>query len=128
MRKALLLFVIVFAAFASKAQVKGIVIDSAAKKPVDKVVVGMVIKSNPTDTIYTLTDEKGQFSFDIVPSSNFSVTIRNMGFQPVSKFIPVSKSEKTINIGAFILTPCQRQCADLTNRQKSLRIFYQEWI
>ncbi|HLA60239.1 MAG TPA: carboxypeptidase regulatory-like domain-containing protein, partial [Puia sp.] len=105
MRKALLLSVVLFTALASGAQVKGIVIDSAAKKPVDKVVVGMVIKSNPTDTIYTFTDEKGQFRFDIVPSSNFSVTIRNMGFRPVSKFIPVTKSEKTIDIGAFILTP-----------------------
>src|SRR5882757_8462116 len=105
MRKVLLLSVILFAVLTSKAQVKGMVIDSAAKKPMDKVVVGMVIKTNPTDTIYTFTDEKGVFRFDIVPSSNFSVTIRNMGYRPVSKFIPVSKSEKTIDIGAFILTP-----------------------
>ena len=105
MRKALLLSVIVFAALCSKAQVKGIVIDSSAKKPLDKVVVGMVIKSNPTDTIYTFTDEKGVFRFDIVPSSNFSVSIRNMGYHPVAKFIPVNKSEKTIDIGAFVLAP-----------------------
>ena len=114
MRKALLLSTIVFAALASRAQVKGIVIDSAAKKPMDKIVVGMVIKSNPTDTIYTFTNEKGQFSFDIVPSSNFSVTIRNMGYMPVSKFIPVSKSEKSIDVGAFVIAPWGKTLDEVT--------------
>ena len=114
MRKVSLLPVIFFLALTSKAQVKGIVIDSAAKKPVDKIVVGMVIKSNPTDTIYTFTDEKGVFRFDIVPSSNFSVTIRNMGYLPVSKFIPVNKSEKTIDIGAFVLSPWGKTLDEVT--------------
>jgi len=103
MRKISIALLLLFSVLVSQAQVKGVVIDSAAKKPMDKVVVGMVIKSNPTDTIYAFTDEKGQFRFDIVPSSNFSITIRNMGFRPVAKFVPVTKSEKTIDIGTVIL-------------------------
>ncbi len=93
-----------FTAFVAKAQVKGIVIDSAGKKPMDKVVVGMVIKSKASDTSYAFTDEKGQFRFDIVPSGDFSLVIRNMGYHPVAKYVPVKKSEKTIDIGTVILT------------------------
>lgn len=70
----------------------------------DKAVIGLVVKSNPSDTLYTFTDERGQFRFDPVPASNFSVIIRNMGYRPVAKFVPVTKVEKTIDIGTIILT------------------------
>src|SRR6478752_5387200 len=69
MRKLSITFIVVLSGFLSHAQVKGTVIDSAAKKPIDKAVIGMVVKSNPTDTSYTFTDEKGQFRFETVPSS-----------------------------------------------------------
>lgn len=103
MRKLVLSLFIAFSAFAANAQVKGTVIDSASKKPIDKAVVGLVIKSNPTDTSYTFTNEKGEFSFEAVPASNFSVIITNSGFSPVAKFVPVRQPEKTISIGTVIL-------------------------
>ena len=99
MRILILLGLIMGSAFISSAQVKGTVIDSASKKPMDKVVVGMVIKTNPSDTSYSFTNEKGQFRFDVVPASNFSITIRNMGYRAVAKFVPVSKAEKSIDLG-----------------------------
>lgn len=104
MRKLLLSIIICTIGFFAQAQVRGTVIDSAAKKPVDKAVIGLVVKTNPTDTIYAFTDEKGQFKFDNVPSSNFSITIRNLGYRPVAKFIPVNKAEKTIDVGHIIIT------------------------
>ncbi len=103
MRKLVLILGLVISVFASKAQVKGTVVDSASKKPIDKAVVGLVIKTNPTDTSYTLTNEKGEFSFDAVPASNFSVIISNSGFGTVAKFVPVKQAEKTISIGTVIL-------------------------
>jgi hypothetical protein len=103
MRKITLILFLSAAAFTSKAQVKGIVIDSASKKPIDKVVAGLVVKDKPLDTTYTFTNEKGEFSFDIVPASNFSVIITNSGYAPVAKFIPVKQAEKIINIGSVIL-------------------------
>ncbi len=103
MRKFLFLsFAVLFAGIA-QAQVKGVVTDSASKKPIDRVVVGLVVKSNPRDTSYTFTNEKGEFSFQTVPTTPFSVVITNMGYQPVAKFIPVSKPEKTISLGNIIL-------------------------
>lgn len=46
--------------------------------------------------------KKGQFRFDPVPASNFSIVIRNMGYRPVVKFV-ANKAEKTIDIGNIIL-------------------------
>jgi hypothetical protein len=103
MKKLILFVSILVGAISTNAQVKGIVIDSASKQPIDKAVVGLVIKSNPTDTAYTFTNEKGEFSFAAVPSTNFLVVITNSGFAPVAKFVPVSQPEKTINIGTVIL-------------------------
>jgi Outer membrane protein beta-barrel family/Carboxypeptidase regulatory-like domain len=103
MKKALLIVSILLNVITADAQVKGTVIDSATKQPIDKAVIGLVIKSNPADTAYTFTNEKGEFSFDAVPSTNFSIIITNSGFAPVAKFIPVGQPEKTINIGTVIL-------------------------
>ena len=103
MRKFSITLIVIFLGLVSKAQVKGTIIDSASKKPIDKSVIGLVVKSSPADTIYTFTDEKGVFRFDPVPASNFSIIIRNMGYRPVAKFVPVNKAEKTIDIGTIIL-------------------------
>jgi hypothetical protein len=103
MRKISIAIALVFTVSSINAQVFGIVTDSANKKPIDRAVVGLVIKSNPKDTIYTFTDEKGIFKFDAVPGSNFSVIISNLGFLPVAKFIPVKQPLKTLDIGNIIL-------------------------
>ncbi|MGG9960465.1 outer membrane beta-barrel protein [Ferruginibacter sp. SUN106] len=103
MRRLVLSLCLTVGIFAAKAQVKGTVIDSASKKPIDKAVVGLVIKTNPTDTTYTFTNDKGEFNFDVVPASNFSVIITNSGFAPVAKFVPVKQQEKTISIGTVVL-------------------------
>jgi hypothetical protein len=103
MRKTLAVLFLTFSALMSKAQVKGVVVDSADKKPIDKAVIALVVKANPTDTAYSFTDEKGQFRFEMVPSTPFTVIISNLGFRPVAKFVNVSKAEKTIDIGNVIL-------------------------
>lgn len=103
MRKTLAVLFLTFSALMSKAQVKGVVVDSADKKPIDKAVIALVVKANPADTAYSFTDEKGQFRFETVPSTPFTVIISNLGFRPVAKFVNVSKAEKTIDIGNVIL-------------------------
>ena len=103
MRKIILTVIVAFLGLATNAQVKGTLIDSASKKPIDNAVVALVVKANPTDTSYAFTDDKGQFRFDVVPSSPFSVVIRHMGYWPKAKYVPVSKAEKTIDVGSFVL-------------------------
>ena len=90
-------FILFFLILDSFAQVKGSLIDSASLKPIENVVVGLVVKSNPTDTSYTFTDTKGQFRFEMIPSSNFSIIIRHMGYWPKARFVPISKAEKTVD-------------------------------
>lgn len=114
MQKFTLLIALSFLVLASKAQVKGTVVDSAAKKPIDKAVVGLVVKDKPTDTTYTFTNEKGEFSFDMVPASNFSVIITNSGYAPVAKFVPVKQPEKTIHIGTVILAERAKMLDEVT--------------
>lgn len=103
MRRILTSLLFLSIAFIGKAQVKGVVVDSADKKPIDKAIVAMVVKSNPGDTAYSFTDEKGQFRFESVPASPFSIIITNLGFRPVAKFVNISKAEKTVDIGHVIL-------------------------
>jgi Outer membrane protein beta-barrel family/Carboxypeptidase regulatory-like domain len=103
MRRILSVLVLMMIGLVSKAQVKGTLVDSASLKPIENAVVALVVKSNPTDTSYTFTNDKGQFSFQTVPSSPFSVVIRHMGYWPKSRFVPVSKAEKTIEVGTFVM-------------------------
>jgi Outer membrane protein beta-barrel family/Carboxypeptidase regulatory-like domain len=114
MKKFTLFFTLLVLAFAVKAQVKGTVVDSASKKPIDKAVIGLVVKDKPADTSYTFTNEKGEFAFDVVPSSNFSVIITNSGFAPVAKFVPVKQPEKTISIGTVILAARAKLLDEIT--------------
>jgi hypothetical protein len=70
--KSFLLILLLTTSFSvAQAQIKGTVLDSAGKKPIDKITVGLVIKSNPKDTAYSLTDERGNFcspTFPVAPS------------------------------------------------------------
>ncbi|HMU73555.1 MAG TPA: carboxypeptidase-like regulatory domain-containing protein, partial [Ferruginibacter sp.] len=103
MRKFYAGIVLLFISSSVHAQVKGYLVDSATKKPIEHAVVGLVVKAHTSDTTYSFTDDKGQFRFDVVPASNFSIIIRHLGYRPVAKFVPVSKQEKTIELGNFSL-------------------------
>lgn len=113
-KKFTLLFFVLAMVLTVKAQVKGTVVDSASKKPIDKAVIGLVVKDKPADTAYTFTNEKGEFSFDVVPATNFSVIITNSGYAPVAKFIPIKQPEKTINIGTVILAERAKLMDEIT--------------
>ncbi len=104
MKQLLLSFLVILSYTTVNAQVRGTVLDSAGKKPIDKLTVGLVIKSNSRDTAYTLTDEKGNFQFTAVPASSFSIVIINMGYNPIAKYIPVKQAEKIIELGKIVLS------------------------
>lgn len=103
MRKIFLGSVLLVMYFTGNAQITGNVMDSASKQPVDKAIVGLVIKSAQADTTYYFTNEKGEFSISPVPASDFSLVFSSMNYRPVAKFIPVKSPQKTISIGNVIL-------------------------
>ena len=96
MRKILITAAVIFFGFAAKAQVRGTLIDSATLKPIENAVVGLVLKSDLTDTSYTFADTKGVFRFDVVPTAGFTLIIRHLGYRAIAKFVPVNKVEKSI--------------------------------
>jgi hypothetical protein len=104
MYKILFSVILLFTIAVTNAQIKGTVTDSATKKGIDKAIVGLVIKSNPTDTTYTFTDEKGNFSISPVPASAFSVVIQNMGYKPIARYIPSTQGQKTVDLGTIQLS------------------------
>lgn len=105
MRRLLLAASLFLLSASLKAQVKGLVIDSANKKPIERAVVGLVVKTSPNDTSYAFTDDKGQFRFEYVPASGFSIVIQDMNYKPVARYVAVTKPEKTIDVGTLILAP-----------------------
>lgn len=84
------------------AQVKGIVLDSA-ENTIERALVGIVVKSQPADTTFTKTNEKGEFSFENVPASDFIIIITGEGYKPAGKFIKINNTLKTINLGNVTL-------------------------
>ncbi|MBC7889999.1 MAG: outer membrane beta-barrel protein [Ferruginibacter sp.] len=103
MKKIICFLAIIIAGSSIRAQIKGTVIDSATQKPIDRAIVGLVVKSDEADTTYTFTDEKGQFTISPVPSASFSLIFSTVNYQPLAKFIPVTQPVKTINAGIITL-------------------------
>ncbi len=103
MKQFALLAVLMCSAVLVNAQLKATIIDSATQKGIDKVVVGLVIKNNSTDTTYHFADANGVVSISPVPSSNFSIVVRHLGYQPVAKFIPVLQALKSLDLGTIAL-------------------------
>lgn len=114
MRKSLITIAVIFLALSGSAQVKGTLIDSATLKPIENAVIGLVVKSAPADTSYTFTNDKGQFRFEDVPRSNFSIIIRHLGYWPIAKFVAVNKAEKTIDVGSFVMAQDAKLLAEVT--------------
>jgi len=85
------------------AQVKGLVLDSATGKPIDRAVVALIVEANKSDTTFTLTDEKGEFVFETAPATNFSVRASNIGYKSSGKFRRIYGSEKKIDLGKITL-------------------------
>ena len=98
------LFVIpLFLSITVGAQVHGILLDSASGRPIDKAIAAMIIKGSNKDTLYTLSNEKGMFSFERVPGTSFTVLSTNIGYKPVLKFISLPASTKNVNLGNIML-------------------------
>jgi hypothetical protein len=107
MKKLLLVVLIITASLPSFAQTKGItgkVTDSTGAKGLDKATVKLVEKASPADTLRTSTNAKGEFSFDKIPGSAYSIVISYSGYKPmVKEFFKPSEGVSNIDLGELIL-------------------------
>ncbi|HUS03663.1 MAG TPA: outer membrane beta-barrel protein [Chitinophagaceae bacterium] len=104
MRNKVLLVIIFFLSLQNlSAQVKGIIVDSAGNKPLENAIVGLFLESNKSDTSYSITNGKGEFTFQAIPTSNFSIIATCVGYKGRGKFRRIYGVEKTIDLGTVIL-------------------------
>ncbi|MFT3846864.1 MAG: TonB-dependent receptor [Lacibacter sp.] len=107
MKKFLLIALGFFVSLQLMAQSKGItgrVADSTGEKGLEKATVKLVEKDSPKDTVTTMTNDKGEFSFEKIPASAYSIIISYAGFKPMTKnFFKPSAGVSNIDLGDLVL-------------------------
>ena len=105
MKRSILTAIIILAAtvlFAQQATttITGVVHESASQKAISNVTV--TLKDTSTKLVAAaITDNKGAFRLDVIPSGNFTLTVSFIGFQPIVKSITVK--EASVNTGIIML-------------------------
>lgn len=84
--------------------VTGRVTDSTGEKGLDKATVKLVAKETPTDTIRTITNSKGDFVIEKIPSSSYTILVSYSGYKTmVKEFFKPSEGVSFIDLGDFVL-------------------------
>lgn len=107
MKKLLLITFGIFVSLQLIAQTKSItgkVVDSTGEKGLDKATVKLVEKATPKDTLRTITNAKGEFTFDKIPGSGYFIIVSYSGYKPMIKeFFKPSEGVASIDLGDLIL-------------------------
>jgi hypothetical protein len=114
MKNYCLLIPLILLALAGNGQITGTVIDSANRQPIPNALIGIVLKSNPTDTSYEFCNDKGAFNISPVPSGNFSILFSSLSYRPVAKFINQPQAQKSIALGTIVLSPLGTLLGEVT--------------
>ncbi|MBC7913717.1 MAG: carboxypeptidase-like regulatory domain-containing protein, partial [Pyrinomonadaceae bacterium] len=101
--KSRLLFIIIVlftsASFSQTREVRGIVVDSTSQS----VISATVKLISQKDTIRTLTDINGNFVFRSVKSSQFTLLITSLGFEPISHHFTYNDELSAITLPKLIM-------------------------
>ncbi|RXK57501.1 TonB-dependent receptor [Lacibacter luteus] len=117
MKKLLLIILIATVSVPALAQTSGIsgkVTDSTGAKGLEKATVKLVEKDLPKDTLRTITNAKGEFSFTKIPASAYSIIISYSGYKPmVKEFFKPSAGVSNIDLGELVLTNTYLDLAEI---------------
>lgn len=117
MKKLLLIILIAISSVPALAQTSGItgkVTDSTGAKGLEKATVKLVEKDTPKDTLRTITNAKGEFSFAKIPASAYAIIISYSGFKPmVKEFFKPSAGVANIDLGELVLTNTYLDLAEI---------------
>ena len=117
MKKLLLIILIAISSVPTLAQTSGItgkVTDSSGSKGLEKATVKLVEKDLPKDTLRTITNAKGEFSFAKIPASAYAIIISYSGFKPmVKEFFKPSAGVANIDLGELTLTNSYLDLAEI---------------
>ncbi|MEJ6982026.1 TonB-dependent receptor [Pedobacter sp. P351] len=95
--------------FAQTREIKGLVQDSSALS----VISATVKLTSSKDTLISITDIEGKFSFRSVKSPEFSLTITNLGFMPYTKVYSFSAATPAINLPVIIMAANPNQLSEV---------------
>ncbi|MFN4286032.1 MAG: outer membrane beta-barrel protein, partial [Lacibacter sp.] len=85
--------------------ITGRVTDSTGQKGLEQATVLLVEKAKPTDTLRTVTNGKGEFTFNRIPASRYTLIVSYSGYRPLSKeFFQPSAGVTSIDIGELVLS------------------------
>jgi len=86
-------------------RIKGVLIDSLSKKPVEFAALALVDEKTNSPVDGTTTDEKGAFNMTKVASGNFKILISFIGYKTKTiKGIKIDKKTE-LDLGSIILSP-----------------------
>ncbi|MFZ4058145.1 MAG: outer membrane beta-barrel protein [Ferruginibacter sp.] len=87
----------------SVGQIKGIVLDSATQQGVDKALIALLNKNAIKDTLYTVSNENGAFSFADVPKNEFTILVSSVGYQTIARHYKGVAATTVFDAGKFLL-------------------------
>jgi outer membrane receptor protein involved in Fe transport len=96
---------------AASITIKGMVIDSAANKPLDYATIALSDAATNTPVKSTLTKDDGAFSLTNLPAKAYKLTIVSMGYR--GKTIDI-KGDASIDLGKLMLSSGNKQLNEVT--------------
>ncbi|WDF54846.1 TonB-dependent receptor domain-containing protein [Mucilaginibacter sp. KACC 22063] len=117
MKKALLLFTLLFLTWASviaqsTQNIKGIVIDSAKNEPMGYVTVALRTVKGKQPVKSTLTKDNGSFEFTSLPGKSYELVLASVGY--AQKIISTDSTKKLIDLGRIKLSASSKNLNEVT--------------
>jgi outer membrane receptor protein involved in Fe transport len=108
---------------AGDGKIKGSIIDSLTKKPVEFASIALYKKSDKTKPVDgTMSDELGKFTLKDLPNGEFFLKISFIGYEDKVIDLPTTaKARKKFNLNGILLSPSSKLLEEVTvTGQKSL--------
>ncbi|MGV3560829.1 outer membrane beta-barrel protein [Larkinella arboricola] len=100
----LLLLLVGFTAAVAQSQVRGVVVDSATRKPLMEATVSLLSARDSSVVTFMITNGDGAFAFSKVAVGTYRILISYVGYRSQSKRISVTADKPTLDAGTFELT------------------------
>src|ERR1700761_988594 len=95
--------------------ITGTITDSLTKKPIDYATIALFAPNNTTPISGVVSDEKGNFKLDNIPTGTYRITVSFLGYpaKTISN-VTTTPGKPDKNIGVIQLVPNQRALKEVT--------------
>lgn len=88
----------------AQSQVRGVVVDSATRKPLMEATVSLLSARDSSVVTFLITNGEGAFAFNRVTDGTYRILVTYVGYRTTSKRILVTADKPTLDAGTFALT------------------------